>query len=66
MQNGGFGYTLQRMIISDIRHLPMKENSDRAAGIVSHEDILLTWRINFMLHELSELADSTDQMARAE
>jgi CBS domain-containing protein len=33
-------YALQRMIISDIRYLPIVDNSDRPAGIVSSRDII--------------------------
>ena len=34
------GYALQRMVISDIRYLPIVDNSDRPAGIVSSRDII--------------------------
>ena len=33
-------YGLQRMIISDIRYLPIVDDSDRPAGIVSSRDII--------------------------
>jgi len=34
------GYALQRMIISDIRYLPIVDDSGRPAGIVSSRDII--------------------------
>ncbi len=34
------GYALQRVIISDIRYLPIVDDSDRPAGIVSSRDII--------------------------
>ena len=34
------GYALQRMVISDIRYLPIVDSSDRPAGIVSSRDII--------------------------
>ena len=34
------GYALQRMVISDIRYLPIVDNNDRPAGIVSSRDII--------------------------
>ena len=34
------GYALQRMIISDIRYLPLVDSSDRPVGIVSSRDII--------------------------
>jgi CBS domain-containing protein len=34
------GYALHRMIVSDIRYLPIVDSSDRPAGIVSSRDIV--------------------------
>jgi CBS domain-containing protein len=34
------GYALHRMIVSDIRYLPIVDSSDRPAGIVSSRDII--------------------------
>ena len=34
------GFALQRMIISDIRYLPIVDDSDRPAGIVSSRDVI--------------------------
>jgi CBS domain-containing protein len=34
------GYALHRMIVCDIRYLPIVDNSDRPAGIVSSRDIV--------------------------
>jgi CBS domain-containing protein len=34
------GYALQRMVVSDIRYLPIVDSCDRPAGIVSSRDII--------------------------
>ncbi len=34
------GYALQRMIVSDIRYLPIVDDNDRPAGIVSSRDVI--------------------------
>jgi CBS domain-containing protein len=34
------GYALQRMIVSDIRYLPLVDDSERPVGIVSSRDII--------------------------
>ena len=34
------GYALHRMIVSDIRYLPIVDSSDRPAGIISSRDIV--------------------------
>ena len=48
------GYALQRMIISDIRYLPIVDNSDRPAGIVSSRDIIAYMAKQF--HTAQELS----------
>jgi CBS domain-containing protein len=45
------GYALQRMIISDIRYLPIVDNSDRPEGIVSSRDIITYMAKQFDAHE---------------
>ena len=45
------GYALQRMVISDIRYLPIIDNNDRPAGIVSSRDIITYMAKQFDAHE---------------
>ena len=45
------GYALQRMTISDIRYLPIVDNSDRPEGIVSSRDIITYMAKQFDAHE---------------
>ena len=45
------GYALQRMIISDIRYLPIVDNSDRPEGIVSSRDIITYMAKQFDAYE---------------
>jgi len=41
------GYAIHRMVISDIRYLPLVDKSDRPAGIVSSKDIIAYMAIRF-------------------
>jgi CBS domain-containing protein len=49
------GYALHRMIVSDIRYLPIVDSGGRAAGIVSSRDIIAYMAKHFRAKEESDI-----------
>lgn len=44
------GYALQRMIVSDLRYLPLVDASNRPTGIVSSRDVIAYMATRFQAH----------------
>ena len=43
------GYAIHRMVISDIRYLPLVDKSGRPSGIISSKDIIAYMAIRFLV-----------------